>query len=334
MPEETIAFVDGHYGPVEQNLARDCGDFILRRRTGVFAYQLAVVADDAAMGVTQVVRGRDLLSSAPRQIYLYRLLGFPEPEFAHAPLLLAPDGRRLSKRDRDVSLEALEEKGYTGPQIVGRLAFLAGLLDRPEAARPRTCCGVRLGQGAPGGRVPAPGAVLKIGKRGGALCPSSCAAGEFRQRENHGGQGPAGKIRPQHMLISHDMVRMQMLHVWGREGVLRSLPLLVELLRYGRQHSEVTILEGILPAGDYGPLFEAALEAYGTDIFAYYYDLPFEETLARHRTKPNRNDFGEEEMRRWWREKDLLPMLRETVFTKEVGLEEAVETIYRQVTGK
>lgn len=137
VPEETIAFVDGHYGPVEQNLARDCGDFILRRSDGVFAYQLAVVADDAAMGVTQVVRGRDLLSSAPRQIYLYRLLGFSEPEFAHAPLLLAPDGRRLSKRDRDVSLEALEEKGYTGPQIVGRLAFLAGLLDRPEAVTPQ-----------------------------------------------------------------------------------------------------------------------------------------------------------------------------------------------------
>ena len=137
VPEETIAFVDGHYGPVEQNLARDCGDFILRRSDGVFAYQLAVVADDAAMGVTQVVRGRDLLSSAPRQIYLYRLLGFPEPEFAHAPLLLAPDGRRLSKRDRDVSLEALEEKGLTGPEIVGRLAFLAGLLDRPEAAQPQ-----------------------------------------------------------------------------------------------------------------------------------------------------------------------------------------------------
>lgn len=142
------------------------------------------------------------------------------------------------------------------------------------------------------------------------------------------------RFGPNTMLISHDMVRMQMLHVWGREGVLRSLPLLVELLRYGRRHSEVTILEGILPAGDYRPLFEAALEAYGTDIFAYYYDLPFEETLLRHRTKPNRNDFGEEEMRRWWRERDLLPMLRETVFTKEVGLEEAVETIYRQATGK
>ena len=137
VPEETIAFVDGHYGLVEQDLATECGDFILRRSDGVFAYQLAVVADDAAMGVTQVVRGRDLLSSAPRQLYLYRLLGFPEPAFAHAPLLLAPDGRRLSKRDRDVSLEALEEKGLTGPEIVGRLAFLAGLLDRPEAARPQ-----------------------------------------------------------------------------------------------------------------------------------------------------------------------------------------------------
>lgn len=137
VPAEKVAFVDGHYGLVKQDLATECGDFILRRSDGVFAYQLAVVADDAAMGVTQVVRGRDLLSSAPRQLYLYRLLGFPEPAFAHAPLLLAPDGRRLSKRDRDVSLEALEEKGLTGPEIVGRLAFLAGLLDRPEAARPQ-----------------------------------------------------------------------------------------------------------------------------------------------------------------------------------------------------
>lgn len=142
------------------------------------------------------------------------------------------------------------------------------------------------------------------------------------------------RFGPNTMLISHDMVRMQMLHVWGREGVLRSLPLLVELLRYGKQHSEVTILEGILPAGDYGPLFEAALEAYGPAIFAYYYDLPFEETLARHRTKPNRSDFGEEEMRRWWLGRDLLPMISETLLGPEVGLEDAVETIYRQVTGK
>lgn len=137
VPDQSVAFTDLHYGPQVQHLPTESGDFILRRSDGVFAYQLAVVADDGAMGVTQVVRGRDLLSSAPRQLYLYRLLGFPEPAFAHAPLLLAPDGRRLSKRDRDVSLEALEEKGLTGPEIVGRLAFLAGLLDRPEAAQPQ-----------------------------------------------------------------------------------------------------------------------------------------------------------------------------------------------------
>lgn len=133
VPEETVCFTDGHYGGVRQDLAWECGDFILRRSDGVFAYQLAVAADDAAMGVTEVVRGRDLLSSTPRQLYLYRLLGFSAPRFAHTPLLLAPDGRRLSKRDRDVSLEALEEKGFSPEEIVGRLAYLAGQLDRPEA---------------------------------------------------------------------------------------------------------------------------------------------------------------------------------------------------------
>lgn len=137
VPEEEISFIDGHYGAVRQNLAGACGDFILRRSDGVFAYQLAVVADDAAMGVTEVVRGRDLLSSVPRQIYLHRLLGFPPPCFAHTPLLLAHDGRRLSKRDEDLDLDGLRARGYTGPDIVGRLAFLAGLLDRPEPAAPQ-----------------------------------------------------------------------------------------------------------------------------------------------------------------------------------------------------
>ena len=101
---------------------------------GVFAYQLAVVVDDARMGVTEVVRGADLLSSTARQLYLYRLLGLPAPKFAHCPLLLAPDGRRLSKRDGDQSLENLRAK-YTAEEIVGRLAFAYGL--QPEPA-PRT----------------------------------------------------------------------------------------------------------------------------------------------------------------------------------------------------
>ena len=132
----TVGFKDLHYGWYEQELQRDCGDFLLRRSDGVFAYQLAVVADDGAMGVTEVVRGRDLLSSGPRQLYLYRLLGLPEPEFGHIPMLLAPDGRRLSKREADMGLEKLRER-FSAEEIVGRLGYLAGLLDRPGAVRAR-----------------------------------------------------------------------------------------------------------------------------------------------------------------------------------------------------
>lgn len=79
------------------------------------------------------------------------------------------------------------------------------------------------------------------------------------------------------MLLSHDMIRMQILHVWGQEGIQKSLPLMIELLKYGRQHSNVTILEGILPARESLPLFETAVAEYGSDIFAYYYDLPMVE---------------------------------------------------------
>lgn len=134
------------------------------------------------------------------------------------------------------------------------------------------------------------------------------------------------------MRISHDMVRMEILHTRSREGIEKSEPLMIELLKYGRQHSEVTVLEGILPAKEYQGLFKAAAEEYGENIFAYYYDLPFEETLCRHETKPNRNDFGEADMRRWWVEKDLLPNIRETILTKELSLEDAVEQIFRDVT--
>ena len=134
--EGRVGFQDLHYGWYEQDLQRDCGDFLLQRSDGVFAYQLAVVADDGAMGVTEVVRGRDLLSSVPRQLYLYRLLGLPEPEFAHIPMLLAEDGRRLSKRDADMGLESLRQR-FSAGEIVGRLGYLAGLTDRPEAASPR-----------------------------------------------------------------------------------------------------------------------------------------------------------------------------------------------------
>lgn len=125
-----ITFCDFLYGEYKEDLKTDCGDFILRRSDGVYAYQLAVVADDAAMGVTQVVRGSDLLSSTPRQIYLQRLLGLPEPEYGHVPLLLAADGRRLAKRDRDQELGELQSR-YTAPELLGHLAHLAGLIPEP-----------------------------------------------------------------------------------------------------------------------------------------------------------------------------------------------------------
>ena len=134
VPDEDITFTDGCMGEHTENLLQDCGDFYLRRADGVFAYQLAVVVDDARMGVTEVVRGSDLLSSTARQLYLYRLLGLQAPQFAHCPLLLAADGRRLSKRDGDQSLENLRAK-YTAEEIVGKLAYAYGL--QPEPA-PRT----------------------------------------------------------------------------------------------------------------------------------------------------------------------------------------------------
>lgn len=132
-----ISFVDGNYGPHTEVLAESCGDFLLRRADGVYAYQLAVVVDDARMGVTQVVRGADLLSSTARQIYLYRLLGLPVPEFAHCPLLLAHDGRRLSKRDGDQSLENLRAL-YPADAIIGKLAYAYGLQPTPEPRTPES----------------------------------------------------------------------------------------------------------------------------------------------------------------------------------------------------
>jgi len=136
VPEKTIAFCDLSLGDHSEELSRDCGDFILRRSDGVYAYQLAVVVDDGAMGVTQVVRGSDLLSSTPRQLWLQEALGLPHPEYGHVPLLLAPDGRRLAKRDRDLELGALQAR-YTAPELVGRLACAAGLLPEYVPVEPR-----------------------------------------------------------------------------------------------------------------------------------------------------------------------------------------------------
>ena len=137
VPDEVISFIDGHYGKQQVNLALHCGDYILCRRDGAWAYQLAVVVDDALMGVTEVVRGRDLLLSTPQQLHLYRQLGFREPCFIHHPLLINEGGQRLCKRDKSLDLSVLREKHKSPDEIVGFLAFLAGLLPSPTPVRPQ-----------------------------------------------------------------------------------------------------------------------------------------------------------------------------------------------------
>ena len=134
-PDEIIALTDGHYGPVAQNPAREIGDFLVRRSDGVFAYQLAVSVDDLEMGVTRVVRGRDLLASAPRQKWLIETLGGTAPAYCHAPLLVG-EGGKLSKRLGSLSTETLRRTMKPG-ELVGKLAFLCGLLEHPESVAPR-----------------------------------------------------------------------------------------------------------------------------------------------------------------------------------------------------
>lgn len=131
VPDETITFTDGHYGEHSVNMSEQVGDFIIRRKDGSWAYQLVVVIDDALMGVTEVVRGCDLLLSSPQQIWLARLLGFEPPRFIHLPLLCNQQGQRLSKRDQSLDMASLRQH-YTAQEIIGQLAWQAGLLTEPE----------------------------------------------------------------------------------------------------------------------------------------------------------------------------------------------------------
>jgi len=127
-------------GYYQLNLATDCGDMVVRRADGVYVYQLAVTVDDGEAGVTEVVRGIYLLSSAPRQMYLQELWGFPHPEYGHVPMLLAPDGRRLSKRDKDLDLGELRKR-MTPERLIGLLAHTAGFLDTPRDISARELAG-------------------------------------------------------------------------------------------------------------------------------------------------------------------------------------------------
>lgn len=131
VPDREYSFTDLVQGPYRENLATDCGDFVVRRADGVYVYQLAVTVDDGESGVNEVVRGMDLLSSSPRQMYLQGLFGFQTPQYAHIPMLMAPDGRRLSKRDQDLDMGAL--RTHLKPeQLIGILAHAAGLTQTSE----------------------------------------------------------------------------------------------------------------------------------------------------------------------------------------------------------
>ena len=128
VPDKLWKFRDLLQGGYAENLIKDCGDFVVRRADGVFVYQLAVTVDDGESEVTEVVRGMDLLSSAPRQMYLQELFGFRHPQYGHVPMLLAPDGRRLSKRDKDLDLGQLQ-KHMTPEALLGILAHSAGITE-------------------------------------------------------------------------------------------------------------------------------------------------------------------------------------------------------------
>ena len=127
------------------------------------------------------------------------------------------------------------------------------------------------------------------------------------------------------MPISQDEIRRNIL--WVKDGIdTKALPLMIELLKYGYEHSDIVILEGIMHEEWYNPLFKVANELYGSNVYAYYFDLSFEETVRRHNTR-NR-EFGEKDMRRWWREKDFSSVLREQAITCEMDTDSIVEKIY------
>ncbi len=145
VPAQIVACDDLIFGAMAQDLARDVGDFVLRRSDGAFAYQLAVVVDDLAMGITHVVRGADLLTSTPRQVWLARSLGANPPRYAHVPLVVAQGGGRIEKRTPGATVRELREAGISANVIVGELAHGLGLMPTNAPVRPldvaRACAG-------------------------------------------------------------------------------------------------------------------------------------------------------------------------------------------------
>ncbi|MBP5554828.1 MAG: kinase [Lachnospiraceae bacterium] len=133
------------------------------------------------------------------------------------------------------------------------------------------------------------------------------------------------------MLLSQDVIRRDILK--AKDGIdPPALPLIKQMLEYGSKNCEVVIMEGIFVAEWYRELFEAALELYGSDIYAYYFDIPFEETVRRHQTRSKAAEFGAEDMREWWQEKDYLDPIKETMITEDMSKDEIVGAIYSRVS--
>jgi glutamyl-tRNA synthetase len=154
VPDEVEEYEDAILGPVAQNLAHDVGDFILRRGDGVFAYQLAVVVDDLAMQITDVIRGADLAASTPRQIWLARNLGAAPLRYGHVPLVVASGGRRLEKRTAGVTIAALRASGVRPEAIIGALAFGLGLAETDAPATPAQIAAASSARAIPWRRLP------------------------------------------------------------------------------------------------------------------------------------------------------------------------------------
>ena len=143
VPDRTIETADGHYGTYRTNLTTEIGDFIVRRKDGAFAYQLVVVVDDLLMGITEVVRGRDLLLSTPQQLFMAQTLRnldtekmFPEVRYTHFPLLVNEAGQRLSKRDKSLDMGVLREQ-HSAQEIIGFIAHLAGITPTTNPITPQ-----------------------------------------------------------------------------------------------------------------------------------------------------------------------------------------------------
>lgn len=132
------------------------------------------------------------------------------------------------------------------------------------------------------------------------------------------------------LMISQDVIRRQMLY--AKDGPdSPAISLLINLIEYGKKHYPFVILEGIMNSKWYKPLFQVIQEEYSDSIHAYYFDLPFEETLKRHETKPNHNEFGENEIRRWWNEKDYIGFIPEIIIGKEQTEERIVTMIMNEL---